>query len=296
MAYGDGVVQANSRNLKPYQWQIGDLIFGEYTKYPVLGAAIGGYTVNNQDFQVVLSSTTSMRKDTHTAAPISFKMGVFDNAPAMRAYDALPDDLILKSSKLLTALAREWKADEVRLRPGALKPLIYCDGYGSVRQIYGRPRKFMYTRKRPGSLFHKVDAEFARIDTLTYTDTEYAVSLVDGDDPVDYTREGGDAASWYRVHFIGPQTNPVVVIGDDEIQLQLAIPAGVTVEVSSYPWMRRIVDSNNINRRTTLIGNSKYLDRLTIPATTPVPMSWQAVGTTGASKCLVLWRDAHNTV
>lgn len=286
-----------SKNLRPYQWQIGDLVFGDnHPKYPVLGVNVQTYNVNNQDHQVSQSNETRMGQDTLQAGPITFTLGVFDNAPVAYGYDTLPDDLILKSSKLLTALQKEWKADEVRQKWGALKPLIYCDGYGVARQIYGRPRKFTYTRKRRGSHFHKVTAEYARIDTLTYTDTEYMVSLTDGAEPVGFTRDNGDAPSWYRVLLTGPQTNPLVIIGDDQIQLQTVIAAGVAVEVNSYPWSRRIVDSNSINRRTTLIGNSKYLDQLTIPAGESVPMSWVATGTTSASTCRVLWRDAYNTV
>lgn len=285
-----------SKNLRPYQWQIGDLVFGEHTKYPVVGVTIATYNVNNQDYQIPLSNETRMGQDTLQAGPITFTMGVFDNAPMQHGYNSLPDDLILKSSKLLTALQREWKADDIRLQWGALKPLIYCDGYGSVRQIYGRPRKFTYTRKRPGSQFHKVTAEYARIDTLTYTDTEYSAPLTVGAPPVSYTRDGGDAPAWYRVLLDGPQVNPLVIVGDDQIQLQHTIADGVTVEVNSYPWSRRIVDSNGINWRTTLIGNSKYLDRLTIPADTSTPMSWTATGTGAHSRCRVLWRDAYNTV
>lgn len=285
-----------SKNLRPYQFQIGDVVFGERTRYPVVGMKIGTYNVNNQDFMVPLSSTVQMGQDTQQAGPITFTMGVFDNAPIGYGYNSLPDDLILKSSKLLTALQKEWKADDVRLRWGAMKPLIYCDGYGSVRRIYGRPRKFEYTRKRPGSQFHKVTAEYARIDTLTYTDVEFRADLNNNIVPVNYTRDGGDAPSWYRVLLVGPQTNPLVVVGDNQIQLQLDIPTGVTVEVSSYPWMRRIIDSNNVNHRTALIGNSKYLDQLTIPPDTSVSMSWTAAGTSSASRCLVLWRDAYNTV
>jgi hypothetical protein len=177
-----------------------------------------------------------------------------------------------------------------------MKPLIFCDGYGSVRRVYGRPRKFQYSRKHKGSQFYRVAAEYARADTLSYTDTEYAASLVLGADPAVYTRVGGDADSWLRVLFYGPQTNPVVVIGGIQIQLQRTIAAGTVVEVNSYPWTRRIIDSNGINGRTWLIGNTLYLDQIHIPPATPLPMSWAATGTTSASKCVVLWRDAYNTI
>jgi hypothetical protein len=289
-------IGGTSKNLRPYQWQLGDLVFGEYTKYPVVGVQIATYNVNNQDFQIPQRDETRMGQDTLQAGPLTFTMGVYDNAPVAYGYNSLPDDLVIKSSKMLTALQKEWKADDVRLRWGELKPLIYCDGYGTVRQIYGRPRKFTYTRKRPGSQFHKVTAEYARIDTLTYTDTEFAAELVNGANPLNFTRDGGDAHAWFRVILAGPQTNPLIIIGQNQIQLQIAIPDGVEVEVNSYPWSRRIIDSNGVNWRTTLIGNSKYLDQLTIPPDTSVPMSWLATGTNSDSGCLVLWRDAYNTV
>lgn len=296
MPFQTHVIEPGDVILRPYQWKIGNLVFGEYTKYPVLGANIQTYNVNNQDYQIPLSNETRMGQDTHQAGPITFTMGVFDNAPVSYVNNTLPNDLVLKSSKLLTALQKEWKADDVRRRWGVLKPIVYCDGYGVVRRIYGRPRKFTYTRKRPGSHFHKVTAEYARIDTLTYTDAEYRVSLINGNTPIGYTRDAGDAPAWYRVLLAGPQTNPLVILGDDQIQLQTVIAAGVTVEVNSYPWTRRIVDTLGINRRTTLIGNSKYLDQLTIPADTSTPMSWVATGTTVNSACTVLWRDAYNTI
>jgi hypothetical protein len=66
--------------------------------------------------------------------------------------------------------------------------------------------------------------------------------------------------------------------------------------VNSYPWQRRIIDSNNINWRTKLIGNTKFLDQLQLPKQTALQMSWSATGTSGHSACLVLWRDAYNVV
>lgn len=283
-------------NLRPYQWQIGQLVFGPHTQYEILGVNLAAYNVNAQDYQVALSDETRMAQDTLQAQPITFNIGVRDNAPQRNIAGTLPNDLVTKSSKLLTALQTEWKANDVRLQWGSMKPLIFCDGYGSVRRVYGRPRKFQYTRKRQGSQFNKVTAEYARADTLSYTDVEYAAALVEGDSAETFTRVGGDADSWIRVVFTGPQTNPIVVIGDLQIQLQHTIAAGTALEVNSYPWTRRIIDSNGLNWRTTLIGNTKYLDQLHIPTATPLPMSWSATGTTGASGCVVLWRDAYNTV
>lgn len=289
-----------TKNLRPHQYQLGDLVFGAHTQYPVLGVKTDSYNVNAQDFQVPLADETRMGQDTLQATIVTFTIGVRDNAPMPYLVNTLPDDLVLKSSKLLTALQKEWKADEVRKLWGELKPLVFCDGYGSTRRIYGRPRKFTYTRKTQTSQFHKVTAEYARIDTVSYADVESAVSLVEGADPVVYTRDGGDAQSWYRVLLYGPQRDAVVDVGVDNFQYDGDILAGKVVEISSYPWQRRVVEGNAdgtgglINRRTSLIGNTKYLDQPKLPPNTSIPMSWSADLTSGDSKCLVVWRDAYH--
>lgn len=285
-----------ARNLRPYQWQIGDVIFGRGTSYPVLATNIQSYNVNNQDFQVPLADEVRMGLDTFQAGPITFTIGVIDNAPMAYIPNTLPDALTAQSSKLLTALQKEWKANEVKQRYGELKPITYCDGYGVVRRIYGRPRKFTYTPKRKGSQYHKVTAEYARADTLSYTDIEYSVSLTNNAAPVSYTRDGGDADAWFRVVLTGPMTNPLIQLGDQQIQLQYTIPSLIEVEVNSYPWSRRIIDSNGLNLRTTLIGNTLYLDQLKLPPDEPIPMSYTATGTSGSSGCVVLWRDTLNVL
>lgn len=284
-----------AKNLRPHQFQIGELVFGAHTQYLVRGIKVGSYNVKDQDFQVAQANEIRMGQDALQAVPITFTIGVKDNAPMRYIPNTLPADLVLKSSKLLPALQKEWKADEVRQQWGELKPLSFCDGYGSTRRIYGRPRKFEYTRKTPMSQWNNVTAEYARIDTLSYAETESAVSLVNGADPAFYTRDGGDAHAWYRILLYGPMRDPVIDVGVDNFVLDHDIAAGDYVEISSYPWQRRVVDNNGINLRRRLIGNTKYLDVPKLPPNTSIPMSWSATLTDEEdSKCLVLWRDAFH--
>jgi hypothetical protein len=93
-------------------------------------------------------------------------------------------------------------------------------------------------------------------------------------DPVYIYRDRGDAPAWFRVLFYGPLTHPTVTIGNVQIELGIDVQPNVIVEVSSYPWMRRVVDSNNINWRAALIGSSQYLDQLQIPAQTEIACRW----------------------
>ncbi|OBJ03498.1 hypothetical protein [Mycobacterium sp. 1465703.0] len=284
-----------SNNLRRFQWQIGEIVIGPNTQYEILGTNIGGYTVNAKDSQIPNSDTTTMSKDTRSAQPITFTIGVRDNAPMRNMPNSLPADLVDKASKLLGALQDEWFADDIKQQWGQYKPFYYCDGYGLTKVVWGRPGKFQYSPKTKTSQFRKVTAEFRRMDTLCYQETETFVELAEGADPVVYTI-GGEQNAWFRVLFYGPMSNPVAVLGNSEIQLGMDIAAGVVVEVSSYPWSRRVIDSNNVAWRNKLIGATKYLDQLILPKKTPIPMSWSAAGTNADSRCLVLWHNTFNTI
>lgn len=285
-----------SNNLRRYQWQIGEIVFGPNTQYEVLGTNIAGYTVNAKDSQIPNSDTTTMSKDTRSAQPITLTIGVRDNAPMPNMPNNLPADLVDKASKLLGALQNEWFADDIKQQWGQYKALYYRDGYGLTKIIWGRPGKFQYTPKTKTSQFRKVTAEFRRMDALCYEETETVVNdLVEGADPVDYTI-GGEQNAWFRVLFYGPMSGPVAVLGNSEIQLDMDIAADKVVEVSSYPWSRRVIDSDGVAWRNKLIGATKYLDQLILPMNTPIPMSWSAAGTNADSKCLVAWHNTFNTI
>lgn len=284
-----------SNNLRRFQWQIGDVVFGANTQYVILGTNIASYEINAQDSQIPLSDQITMGKDTRAPKTVTFTIGVKDNAPVQNIANSLPDDLVSKSSKLLGALQGEWFADDIKQRWNQFKPLIYCDGYGLTKVVWGRPGKFQYSPKTKTSQYRKVTAEFRRMDTLCYREIESMVRLVNRADPADYSI-GGESNTWFRVLFYGPMSNPVVVLGDTDVQLGYDIPADVVVEASGYPWSRRIIDSNGNTLRTKLIGNTKYLDQFVLPLDTPIPMSWAADGTNDDSACLVLWHNAFNVI
>lgn len=285
-----------SNNLRRYQWQINDIVFGAHTQYTILGTNIASYNVNAQDSQIPLADQVTMGQDSRQAQSVNFTIGVHDNAPTPHFTNSLPWDLTLKSSLLLEDLQDAWFADDVKQQWGQYKPLIFCDGYGITKMIFGRPRKFQYSTKTKTSRWRKVTAEFARMDTLCYAEIETRTDfLVNGADPVDYTT-ASRANTWFRVYLNGPMSNPHIIVGDNDIQLGMDIADEVQVEVSSYPWARRIIDSNGINWRTKLIGNTKYLDQLLLPKNTPIPMSWSATGTSEDTQCAVLWHDAYNVI
>jgi hypothetical protein len=256
----------------PYQYQVGAVVFGDLTNYPVSKVEIQTYNVNNQDFQIIHSDETRFGIDNLVPASIIFTMAVLNNW----ALDNIPGgpaspSFLYNSRSLLGQLANEWKDPSVRTNWGATKILTFSDEDGIVRRIYGRPGKFTHGPVEQQE-WVDVQCEFRRADTYAYEDVETMQEIVVNADPIYIFRDRGDSPAWLRVLCYGPMTNPVITIGSAQIELLLNIAADVVVEISSYPWMRRVVDSNGYNWRAALIGNTPYLDMLKIAPATNVPL------------------------
>jgi hypothetical protein len=113
---------------------------------------------------------------------------------------------------------------------------------------------------------------------------------------VNASRLDGDGDSWLRVLVYGPAVHPIITYGSHTIELNSTIPPGVIVEISSYPWARRIVDSNGLNRRTELVGSTLYLDQIKFPAETNMDITWTCTGSSAATELYFLWRESYNII
>jgi hypothetical protein len=96
--------------------------------------------------------------------------------------------------------------------------------------------------------------------------------------------------------FFGPMTHPVVTYGDQTLELTTHIDAGKVLEVSSYPWSRRVVDSDGINRRTEVIGDTLYLDQIKFYAGQSIDISWTCDDSDSGTQMFFLWREAYNVI
>ena len=296
--------------LQPFQYQLGDIVFGRDTNVPISKIDVQSYNVNAQDFQIDRSDENRFGVDSLVPAPIVFTMAVLENyiLPQFEAdvpvgFD--PDDLFAMRGTVIGKMSRTWKAKEVRSSWGTVMPLYCCTGDHEILRIYGRPGKFQYApRYNDRTHWIDVQAEFRRADTLAHSDIEYYVGdpvdsskgMAPGAPPVTATRGLGDGDSWMRVLIQGPATHPVVTYGDSVIELDLTIPAGVLLEVSSYPWSRRVVDSTNINWRTKVIGDTKYLDQIYFPADSSMDVSWTCTGSDTDTEMFLLWRETYNVI
>jgi hypothetical protein len=296
--------------LSKYQYQLGSVVFGRDTQIPIQKVDIQTYNVNNQDFQVQRSDENRFGVDTLAPAPIIFTMSVLNNyeLESMSGLSTapFPDDIFANNNNLLTELAAEWKNPSLRMTWGATVPLLFCDKNQNVRRIYGRPGKFAHApRSKAGENWIDVQAEFRRADTYAHSNNEYLVGHPtdltrglppDGTTTVTADRLDGDGDAWLRFLFYGPMTHAVVQYGAYTLELASTIPSATIIEVSSYPWARRVIDSNNVNRRMEVVGSTLYLDQIKFPAGTSMNINWTCTGGDTTTQLYVLWREAYNVV
>lgn len=269
-------------NLQPGQYRLDNdgIIFGAGTQFEVNTFDPQPYNINAQDAQVNRSDETLMGFDTHAAQPIQLEGIIrdFHALPRMVPFTGVtldPSfDLIGQNS--VEEFQHAWNAQDARRSFNQLVGLQCCGRDGKTRIAYGRPRKIHVSKKTRRSPAFTWQAEFARSDTLYYDYDVQARVLVGGNTPTIIHRTNGRAPSWFRILLIGPITHPIVTIGEQQVELDVEIDDGDIVEVSSYPWKRRIINNYGMNLGAKLVGDTQYLDQLTIPANVDVPVRWTA--------------------
>lgn len=264
------------RNIVAGQWQIGDIVLGRGTNIKVEAVDVKPYDVDAQDYQVSRTDEKRFGFDYFKPTTIELTMHVLKNKLLPTYISTIPN--FWSGYPTVNDLAREWRSDLVRSRWGQMRPLYYCGRQDNIQKIiFGRTGQFGYTfddRWGDGEVT-KVIAEFRRADTLAYSVAENSTELIQGQTPAYVTRTSGDGPdTWFRLLLVGPITNPVITVGEQEIALNVSIPTGDIVEVSSYPWQRRAVQSGRINLAANLVGKTKYLDQLKLPYQIPVPVKW----------------------
>lgn len=290
-----------TRNLEPGQFQIGNLIMGEWTLYKIESLDIGNYDVNIGDSQAQASNEIQPGIDTFKPSSMTLTINVLKNK-VMENVVALTN-----SSKVLNfdddpglhELQEEWRAEETLGEWGAMKPLFFCGTDGITRQFFGRPGKFTHkNHKILGSSYYQCTAEFRRFDTLGYSEQEWFVPFPNVLETHTISLTRGTAPSWVRILIFGPANQPVIQWGTKTIELDWNIEAGDVAEITSYPWLgRRVVDSNGLSLAAYLImSQDPYLDKLKLLHKTSIDISWNAVGTDANSKMYVLWHDGYQVL
>lgn len=276
-------------NLVPGQYQIGNLIFGRGTNISVDSFDIKPYDINQQDHQISRNDEMRFGIDQLKPTTIEITMHVLNNK-LIHPYESLIPNFWANMPKV-SDVHEEWRADNVRQIWGEMKPLYFCGKDGITRVIYGRPGQFTYAKDSERTEAVQILAQFRCGDTLAYTSQEGAVLVYGGTSYL--TRLTGNCDSWLRIIIAGPTSNPVVNIGNQQISLGgVTVASNATLEISSYPWQRRVVGSNGVNYAANLNGTTKYLDKLKIPVGVSTAVNWSAQG----GQCMLLWQDAWSSI
>lgn len=270
-----------SRNLEPGQLQIGDTVFGFGTQLNIESFDIGGHEVTNQDRQSQDADETLFGSDQLKALPIQFIINAFKDeiVPNMVALTGDTRELNFSHQNHVSNFSREWRADDIRKAWGALKNLYVCRKDGRVVELFGRPGKFQVSREEMTSNYQKIVAEFRRSDTFAYTDFEWFTTVRDGEIQTVYRSTDlgqGDAPCWLRFFIVGPMTNPIIQLGTTTIELAHEIEAGEIVEISSYPWQRRVIDLGTGNSLAAKLVQPNSLRQLKMSIDEPIRLSWNA--------------------
>ena len=265
-----------AKNLIPGQYQIGGLVMGKGTNVRITGFDIDTDEIASQEYQRSRQDEKNFGVDQFAPGVITIIFNVMKNYIRENAYSShsLPDD-VFKHYITVDQLKKIWRFDEGRKMWGEVMPIYVCGQDGVTRVIYGRPGKFKYER-RPHDYAGWIEctAEWRKSDTLAYTAQESVVEMVQNNDPAILTRTEGDCDSWFRIIAEGPMNHPIFTVGEEQIELDYNIQAGEIVEISSYPQQRRIVNNSRVNLIRKMIGKTNYLDRLVIPAGSPVHVRW----------------------
>ena len=56
------------------------------------------------------------------------------------------------------------------------------------------------------------------------------------------------------------------------------------------------MDSNGVNWRAKVIGDTKYLDQIYFPAESEMAISWECDGATADSGLYWMWRETYNVI
>lgn len=217
----------------------------------------------------------------------------------------------LATREAAAELARVWRADAVRLVPGAVAEM-QCRYDGRERSIFGRPRRYAddlsdVTVNR----LALVTADFVCSDDVFYSTTENSASVrlvpsagggligplaapmatTESSDRSMGITVTGDLPAWPVITITGPITNPVVeFVGLWSMTFNTALAYDQTLVIDTRPWART-VKRNGASVAGILNRTSTRLSRAAVP-----PGDWEVAlrgaSDTGTPTATVRWRDS----
>lgn len=294
------------KNLVAGQWQLGNLVLGRGTNILVETADVAPYDINAQDYQVARSDEKNFGFDSFAPTTIQIQFQILNNRLLPGWEGLIPN--FWHSMPTVEDLAFEWRGDDVRNRWGQMKPIYHRSRLDNIEKvIFGRPGQFTYTWDDEYNRGEVVKAlgEFRRGDTLAYGIRENAIVLNQANPEAVINGTAGKAPSWMRLLIEGPINHPVITLTNlfrqttpVVVDLDYNIPAGMIVEISGYPWSRRVVNNANppVALPRNLVGESPYLDKLRFDFNSVVEVSYTGTAQTADTQVAVLFRDGYQVI
>lgn len=288
------------RNLVAGQYQFGDLVFGRGTTVNVETFDEKPYDINVQDIQLSRNDEMYPGQDQLKPTTIELTFHVRYNWILPHYEGLLPN--FWEEMPTVEDFAREWKSDEIRGVPGQAKPLYVCGRDGMTRMVFGRGGEFNAAENADFTEAIECQAVFRRMDTFAYDIVENAVALDQTHLIRTVNGTGGNGPSWFRLLLFGPMNHPVFTVdnaynqpGPITIDFDYNVAADEVVEISGYPWQRRVVNNADppLSLPRKLIGGSPYLDRMRFDHRANLTVTMAATGLTAASQAQIRWHDAY---
>ncbi len=210
---------------------------------------------------------------------------------------------------LVARLAKAWRADAIRKKPGAVATLTSDTG----RVTFGRPRRFAAIDELLPQGLVQVLADFACAEDVWYgTETSVNVALqppagggliaplasplatTATSDRSTVIRVGGDLSTWPVFEIQGPIVNPVVeVVGRLKMEFRTTLAFDQKLIVDTRPWARTIL-RNGASVAGSLTRTSTRLSQAAIPPGAH-ELVLRGTSDSGTASVITRWRDAYTT-
>lgn len=256
-----------------------------------------------------------MGKDTLGGFDLTFNLTTVPGFP-------VPESPWQDALDLFSAFRAKWRADSVRLTPGAYATLT---NLSRNRLVYGRPRKVTpkTDRLRKGQLGYISTFETNGPDWYSATErlalitpagaagggfTNPIRSPISTDVGTVETQEGinnnGDIPTWTQIEFHGPGKNYTLELLQDATPLwKMSVPGALNYDevivVDTRPWKRGAILGNddgagslyNLRPANGLIRGSQ-LETCKIPVGSNFTYRFRVTDRTGTAFADIRWRDA----
>jgi hypothetical protein len=298
--------------LQDLQYEIGDVIIGSGTPYPVGRVDGFGVTaIRAVEYPNPLEDGRSFGREKREGRELVFEGSVVKAGDPEGAWD------------LQELLADAFDAEEVRSTSRAVMPMRLRRPGKPTRVVFGRPDKYDPETQQAVYGFIPWSGTFRCSDRLYYSDTEHHVSLsilsqAKGHiivspsgglmSPIRTTAPGerattirneGTAATWPTIDISGPILDPYVALNGPDGELwRLAVEGPVaydqTVTIDTRPWSRGASQNGG-----PLVGRISPAHSSPSQASLPrgtYDLQVGGVDVTGTAKFDIRWRDAYRNV